>query len=321
MHQSAPLRLATRRSPLAQWQARWVASQLAAAGHQVELVLLSSRGDEHQSTIDAETGGVGVFTKRIQDAVLEGEAEIAVHSMKDLPTDPQTELQIAAVPIRESVSDCLITRGADSLEHLPQGASIGTGSRRRAAQLLYRRPDLQVQPIRGNVETRLAKLHDGQFDAIVLAEAGLTRLQLTQYVAERLPLDVMLPAPGQGALAIETRVSDPRTTAIVAQLNDPAARACVTAERTLLRQLSGGCLAPIAALAEIDGGALQLEAVVLSADGQQRLQCRKSVAATNPDGGHAGEPRFSPEQAAALGRDVADDLLAQGAEALIAAAR
>lgn len=305
MHKSSTLRLATRRSSLAKWQAEWVARELTALGQQVELVLLTSRGDLDQTPIDG-TRGVGFFTKRIQDALLDGEADIAVHSLKDLPTEPQPALHLAAIPPRAPVGDCLITRGGESLAQLSAGAVVGTGSRRRGAQLLHARPDLRVHPIRGNVETRLAKLQEGQFDAIVLAEAGLTRLEMTEHVSERLPLDVMLPAPGQGALGIEARADDDRAIAILTSLDDRETRAAVTAERSLLQELSGGCLAPIAALATIDGDRLNLQAVVLSADGQQRLQ-------------HQGSGPI--DQAARLGAEVAANLREQGADAFIAAAR
>ncbi|MEX0824978.1 MAG: hydroxymethylbilane synthase [Pirellulaceae bacterium] len=305
MHKSSTLRLATRRSPLARWQAEWVARELTALGQQVDLVLLTSRGDVDQAPIDG-TRGVGFFTKRIQDALLQGEADIAVHSLKDLPTDPQPALQLAAIPRRAPVGDCLMTRSGETLAQLAAGAVVGTGSRRRGAQLLHIRPDLRVQAIRGNVETRLAKLQEGKYDAIVLAEAGLTRLEMTEHVSERLPLEVMLPAPGQGALGIETRADDERAISILASLDDAESRAAVTAERSLLRELSGGCLAPIAALGTVDGNRLSLRAAVLSADGQQRLD-------------HQATGRV--DQAASLGVEVAAVLHEQGADALIAAAR
>jgi hydroxymethylbilane synthase len=305
MDASSTIRLATRRSPLARWQAEWVAAELTALGQTVELVLLTSRGDVDQAPIDG-TRGVGFFTKRIQQALLEGEADVAVHSLKDLPTDPQPALHLAAIPPRAPVGDCLITREGGRLEELPPQAKIGTGSRRRGAQLRHRRPDLVIESIRGNVETRLAKLREGQYDAIILAEAGLTRLEMTEHVTERLPLEVMLPAPGQGALGIETRADDAGLSELLGRLDDPATRAAVTAERSLLKHLSGGCLAPIAALATIQNEQLRLRAAVLSADGAERLL-------------HEAEVPIA--EAAALGSEVAEVLRGEGADALIEAAR
>ena len=305
MHQSPPIRLATRRSPLALWQAKWVASQLQEQGYATELVLLTSGGDTDQTPIDG-TRGVGVFTKRIQQALLDDEADIAVHSLKDLPTEADPQFCLAAIPPRAAVGDCLISASEKTFAALAGGAVIGTGSRRRPAQLLHRRDDIRVEPIRGNVQSRLQKLKDGLFDAIVLAEAGLSRLEMTQHVTEKLPLDQMLPAPGQGALGIETRSDDRRTIDVASTLDDPITRASVTAERMLLSHLSGGCLAPIAALATVAEGRIALQAVVLSADGQTRLY-------------HEGEDAI--ENAVALGIAVADKLRADGADALIQAAR
>ncbi|QDS91660.1 Porphobilinogen deaminase [Roseimaritima multifibrata] len=305
MHDSAPIRLATRRSPLALWQANWVADQLLQQGHRTELVLLTSRGDTDQAPIDG-TRGVGFFTKRIQQALVEGEADVAVHSLKDLPTDPDERFALAAIPPRAAVGDCLISGSDHTLADLPNGSVIGTGSRRRAAQLLHMRSDLQVRPIRGNVQSRLEKLASGEFDAIILAEAGLSRLEMTQHVTERLTLEQMLPAPGQGALGIETRADNPIVTSVLASLDDRETRACVTAERTLLSHLSGGCLAPIAALATVAGDQLTLRALVLSTDGKTRLEHSAIGAIDQPN---------------ELAVEVGNQLLSQGAEPLIKEAR
>ncbi len=305
MQRSNPIRLATRRSPLALWQANWVADQLRRHEIATELVLLTSQGDTDQAPIDG-TRGVGFFTKRIQQALLDDEADIAVHSLKDLPTEPQPEFHLAAIPPRAAVADCLISRDGSDFWQLPAGARIGTGSRRRCSQLLYHRGDLRVSPIRGNVQSRLQKLHAGDFDAIVLAEAGLTRLEMTEHTGQPFPLTMMLPAPGQGALGIETRADAETVRKVAALLDDPVTRAAVTAERTLLSHLSGGCLAPIAALSTPQGRTLHLKAVVLSADGRTQLAHQASGAI---------------DRAAQLGVEVAERLLHHGAAALIAAAR
>jgi hydroxymethylbilane synthase len=239
------------------------------------------------------TRQVGLFTKRIQQALLEDEADIAVHSLKDLPTESHQRLTLAAVPARESVADCLVSPQSWTLGELPAGARVGTGSRRRAAQLLSLRPDLRIEPIRGNVQTRLAKLQAGEFDAIVLAEAGILRLELHELSRSTLPLTDMLPAPGQGALGIEVRRDDTDTLRAVAPLEEVETRAAVTAERQLLAALHGGCLAPIAALGRVEAGQVQadwgaatrlrLTAVVLAPDGRERIDQECSVPMDHQD--------------------------------------
>jgi hydroxymethylbilane synthase len=302
-----PLRLGTRASALARWQANWVATQLAAAGVEVELVLISTHGDVQSGDPIGNLGSPGVFTKEIQRALLEQRVDLAVHSLKDLPTETVSGLCLAAVPKRESPRDVLITREGQSFAQLPAGAAIGTGSLRRRAQLLHARRDLMMRDIRGNVDTRLEKLAAGQFDAIVLAEAGLKRLQLDDRITEVLDRRWMLPAVGQGALGIETREDDATTRAAIANLNDRATHQAVLAERALLAALSGGCLAPIAAWArEIESGQLQLDAAVLATDGSQRI---------------AGCATAPLEDAWQLGISLAESLIAQGADRLIAEAR
>lgn len=270
-----PLRIATRKSPLALWQAEHVAAQLNSHGFETELVPLVSGGDTDMRPIEG-TRQVGLFTKRIQQALIEHEADIAVHSLKDLPTEVDSRFALAAVPERETVADSLVSPKRWSLDVLPEGARIGTGSRRRAAQLLSKRPDLNVLPIRGNVQTRLAKLESGEYDAILLAEAGVVRLEMHDLPRTQFSLSEMLPAPGQGALGIEVRSGDAAHEA-VSLLDDPDTRACVVAERTLLASLHGGCLAPIAALATVKNATLTLDAVVLSHDGTTRLDERESI--------------------------------------------
>jgi hydroxymethylbilane synthase len=309
------LRLGTRASKLARWQADWVADRLRQLGHAVGLVEITTRGDAERNSTIGDIG-TGVFTKEIQRALLAGNVDLAVHSLKDLPTEPVAGLVLAAVPARESASDVLVV-GAGSrapgagkyespLPLLSHGARVGTGSVRRQAQLLYARPDLLVEGVRGNVDTRLAKLDAGEFDALVLAEAGLKRLGLASRITQVLPSDVMLPAVGQGALGIECRADDAKTQAALAALDDAATHAAVRAERALLAQLRGGCLAPVGANGRIIDGRLELSAVVLSADGRHRI---------------AASDGADPADAVALGRRVAEALLSRGAAALIAGSR
>ncbi len=308
------LRLGTRGSQLARWQAEWVAERLRQLGQTVELVEISTRGDvEHARPIE-EIGTRGVFTKEIQRALLADDVDLAVHSLKDLPTEPVEGLMLAAVPLREKPADALVMRagsseqtpgsrfsllsgyplGGSSLQH---GARVGTGSLRRQAQLRHVRPDLQTEDIRGNVDTRLRKLDEGQFDAIVLAEAGLRRLGLVDRITHVLPFDLMLPAVGQGALAIECRADDAATRAAVTLLDDPQSHVAALAERALLAHLRGGCMAPVGAIAQFRDGRLQLSGAVLSTDGARRIFANDSTVAIDPIG------------AEALGHRVAEALL------------
>jgi len=305
MTDSKTIRLATRKSPLALWQATWVAEQLTQRGFRTELVPLVSDGDSDLRPITA-TSEVGLFTKRIQQALIDGEADVAVHSLKDLPTIEVPRLHLAAISEREAVEDRLVSAAGWTLDQLPQSAIIGTSSRRRGAQLLHHRPDLKILPIRGNVQTRIDQVMRGDFDATLLAAAGLQRLEMNDVTTTTLPLDVMLPAPGQAALGIETRRDDDYTTQAIALLDHAQTRAAVTAERALLRELSGGCLAPIAALGTVDGQTLRLRATVLTPDASVRLDAD----ITGPVG-----------DAYSLGIQVAHQLKAQGADAIIAAAR
>lgn len=297
-----PLRLGTRASALARWQADWTAERLRKQGHDVEIVLIQSQGDAQQTGPIALLGAQGVFTKELQHALLEGQIDLAVHSMKDLPTVQPDGLVVAAVTERADVHDALVCTAATSLAELPNGAVVGTGSARRRAQLLAGRPDLQIRDLRGNVDTRLRKLDEGQYDAIVLAAAGLRRLELQHRITQLLPPDVMLPAPAQGALAIECRQEDSRTVAALVALDHAPTRAAVTAERAALRKLEGGCLAAMGALADCAGESLKLSAVVLSVDGQRRLFAQ-------------GEG--PPDTAQAIGEQVASKLLEAGAAELL----
>jgi hydroxymethylbilane synthase len=307
--QPLTIRIGTRGSQLARWQAEWVAQQLRSRGEAIDLVEIATHGDVDRTRSIEEIGTRGVFTKAIQRALAAGDVDLGVHSLKDLPTESVDGLVLAAVPQRESPADVLVTKIAVSLERLPHGARVGTGSLRRQAQLRHVRPDLQIGDIRGNIDTRLRKLDEGQFDAIVLAEAGLRRLSLTARIGHVLPFNVMLPAVGQGALAIECRADDSPTRAAVALLDDPTSHAAVLAERALLSRLRGGCMAPVGAYGRFEGQQLHLSAVVLSADGLRRLEVRDFV-----QGGIASD-------AEKLGGRVADVLLAQGAAELIAESR
>lgn len=302
-----PLRIGTRGSQLARWQANWVADQLQNRGYSVELVEITTHGDQQQTGSLAAIGGEGVFTKELQRALLADEIDLAVHSLKDLPTTPVAGLWLAAVPPRASTADVLVARAADSLDTLPEGARVGTGSLRRAAQLLHARPDLTIDGIRGNVDTRLRKLDDGQYDAIVLAAAGLERLGLDGRITQVLPPRLMMPAVGQGALGIECRSRDAVTAPAVDKLNHAASHEAALIERQLLTCLGAGCSAPVGALVQVgDDDQMHLAAVVLSGDGRQRIFHKES--ATGDD-------------VASLGRRVAEALLSQGAQELIATAR
>jgi len=292
--------IGTRGSALALAQAEGVARQLRDLGARVELRIIKTTGDRVQGPpeMPAEKG---VFVKEIEAALLAGEVRLAVHSLKDLPTDLKPGLLIAAVPLRADPRDALISRG-QRLADLPRGARVGTSSPRRRAQLLRVRPDLEMLPVRGNVHTRLRKLDAGDYDAIVLAAAGLERLGLGDRIVERLACEVCLPAPGQGALAVEARAGDEEAIGLARRIEDAASRACVEAERALLAGLGGGCRVPIGALAEAEGAALRLRGVVASPDGARAVFGEK-----------VGE-RERPQE---LGRLLAEDLAAQLDDAAI----
>lgn len=299
------IRIGTRGSKLALWQANWVRSQLMAAGFEAELIIITTMGDVSARPL-SEVGGQGLFTKEIQRELLSDRVDVAVHSLKDLPTVEIPGLLLAAVPERETTEDCLVSRAKVGFEELPSGARIGTGSSRRQAQLRAWRSDVEVLDIRGNVDSRLRKLHEGEFDAIVLAVAGLTRLGLSDNITQRLPQDRMLPAIGQGALGLECRAADEATKLALSSLNHVPSMAAVSAERSLLANLLAGCLAPVAAHAVVSGDELKLRARVLSVDGQRQIEGSLS--------GVAGE-------AAAIGAKLAKQLSEQGAAELIATAR
>jgi len=303
-----PIRIATRASRLALWQAEHVAALLRSSSPHiaVEVVHVTTAGDRDQTESLSSFGGVGVFTREVQKAVLEGKADIAVHSLKDLPTESAAGLILAAVPEREETADALVLPGPGTmvanLDVLPKGARLGTGSLRRRAQLLHLRPDLQMFEVRGNVETRIKKLDAGEYDGLILAVAGLKRLGLGARISLSLSPPVMYPAVGQGALGIECRADDAETRLLLEQIDHVATHRGVIAERALLARLRAGCHAPVGASTQFKGEELALDAVVYSPDGKER------VFATG---------RGSPSNAAALGNEVADHLLRQGADRLI----
>lgn len=315
-------RIGTRKSALAQWQAAWVAEKLQTLGATVELVPMVTEGDRRQDLqADAWTTR-GIFTREIQKALLENQVDIAVHSLKDLPTQPVDGLILAAVPQRGPVGDVLISRGHIRLADMPAGARIGTGSLRRQAQLLHARADLQIVSVRGNVDTRIRKLRAGQYEAVVLAEAGLSRLGVPESEwTERLFPQVVLPAVGQGALGVEVRADDGETIEIVHQLDDPASHAAVVAERAMLAHLHGGCLAPVAAWGRVEAAQLLLTGRVLNPKGQQMLQLTESVDISVDQSTSGPLEAEVSQKAFELGCRLADRLLAQGADQLIQASR
>jgi hydroxymethylbilane synthase len=300
------LRIGTRGSALALWQARSIgAALLREAEVESELVIVKTSGDKFQQTSFSQIGAKGVFIKELEEALTERRVDIAVHSMKDVPTEIPVGLTMAAICKREDVRDALLSSTGVSLEHLPPRARVGTSSLRRQSQLLHARRDLQMLELRGNVDTRIAKLKRGDYDAIVLAKAGLDRLGLSGHIAEVLATDICLPAAGQGAIGIEARADDAETLGLLAVLNDPETRSGVEAERAALAGLGGGCQVSIGAWGRVEGGRLILEVAVLSPDGAQRL----------------GEKSWgTPEESAAIGQKVAAKLLEHGAAALVARA-
>ncbi len=293
------LTIGSRGSQLALWQARHVASRLNQLGGATRIEIIKTTGDHLQTASLVEAGGKGLFTKEIEEALLAGTIDLAVHSLKDLPTEMPVGLAIAAIPEREDARDAMVGL---RLAELPERARVGTSSGRRAAQLRMLRPDLEVQPIRGNVDTRIRKLKEGKYDAIVLAAAGLLRLGLEEEIAEILAPEHVCPAPGQGALAIQTRAGD-AAQLTCAELNHQATQQAVTCERAALAALGGGCQLPIGAFARVVQDAIELMAVVISPDGRYQLKAQ------------ASGPRAHPED---LGRMVAQDLLRRGADRILA---
>jgi len=327
-----PLRIGTRGSALALWQANHVSARLAELhGIQGELVRIRTSGDHFQTGSVALVGTKGVFIKELEDALLAGTIDLAVHSMKDVPTEIPSGLAFPAITRREDPRDCLVSHSGSRLSDLPAGARVGTSSLRRQAQLRHYRPDLQMLDLRGNVDTRLRKVAAGEFDAIVLALAGVKRLGASDKVTEILTTEMMLPAVGQGALGIETRSDDRETSNLVAGLDDAETRACVTAERSLMRELEGGCQVPLGALARFLGGqsfssdinSLPRErASAPEASEPDRVRSAEiliEAAVFSPDGKDfvRRELRGSSDDAAALGKRLGQILLGAGADRIL----
>jgi hydroxymethylbilane synthase len=301
---ATPIRLGTRASLLATTQSTWVAERLAEAlGREVELVEVTTEGDRDRGPL-AQLGGTGVFVSALREALLDGRIDVAVHSLKDLPTGPAAGIALAAVPLREDPRDVVVARDDLTLGELPVGSRLGTGSPRRAAQVRALGLGLEIVDIRGNVDTRIRKVREGEYDAVMLARAGLARLGRLDDATEVLDPLQMLPAPGQGALAVEARSGDALATEL-AVLDDARTRAAVTAERAVLATLEGGCAAPIGVLAEVvegeDGDELWVRAVALSPDGE--LSVRMSATG-------------DPADADGVGNRLAGDMLAEGAAGL-----
>ncbi|AFT72269.1 Porphobilinogen deaminase [Alloalcanivorax dieselolei B5] len=299
------LRIATRSSPLAIWQAEYVQRRLEALheGLSVELVRIKTQGDKILDTPLAKIGGKGLFVKELEQAMMDGRADIAVHSMKDVPMELPEGMALPVICEREDPRDAFVSNHHDALSALPEGACVGTSSLRRQAQVLANRPDLKVSSLRGNVQTRLGKLDSGDFDAIILAAAGLKRLEMHDRIRYEMPPEESLPAVGQGAVGIECRAGDEPVQALLAPLNDPLTWDRVSAERAMNRRLEGGCQVPIAGFALLEGDTLWLRGLVASESGDTVLRA---------------EARAPREQAAALGVRVAESLLEQGAERILA---
>jgi hydroxymethylbilane synthase len=329
LHTPTKLRIGSRGSQLALWQANHISALLRARGHQVELEIIHTTGDKITDVALAMVGTKGMFTKEIEEALAAGRVDLAVHSLKDLPTELPPGFEIAAITEREDSRDAFCSRRYSQIRDLPQRARVGTSSLRRQAQLKAIRPDLDIHPLRGNVDTRLRKLEQGEYDAIILASAGLKRLGKTELIKQIIPAEIMCPAAGQGALGIEIRQGDAATRQHLEFLNDPAARAATTCERALLNSLGGGCQVPIGAFAEVRlledreghdfsradkalekrpalaaGVRLHLESIVADPDGSKLLRDSR-------DG--------DIEDAEKLGNAAGAALLARGGDAILAA--
>ena len=285
MTEQRRLRIGTRGSSLALWQAEWVKSQLLGGQQEliVELVVIKTTGDKILDVPLAMVGGKGLFVKEIEEALLDGRADLAVHSVKDMPAELPEGLHLAAMPPREDPRDALISKNGAGLDKLPHGARVGTSSLRRAAQLLHLRPDLRIETLRGNVDTRLRKLESEDLDAIVLASAGLKRMELSQVISEYLEPERILPAVGQGALGIETRIGDVSTNEIVASLIHQQTVTTVRAERAFLKRLEGGCQVPIGGYATMEGETLILTGMVADLQGVRLIRKEMRGDARQPE--------------------------------------
>ena len=294
------LRIGTRGSMLAKWQAEFVRKQLfAATGMEAEIVIIKTSGDKMQQASIAQIGGKGIFIKELEEALLEESIDLAVHSVKDVPTDIPSRLMFPAVCRRDDVRDCLV---GSTLANLRYGARVGTSSLRRQAQLKHLRPDLDLRDLRGNVDTRLRKVESGEYEAVMVAKAGLDRLGLSQRISEVLSPEVCMPAVGQGAIAVECRLKDTQAADILSRLDDEETRNAIIAERALLKAVQGGCQVPLGAWARLERDQLVMEACVCSVDGTQCIRQR----ASGP-----------PSEAAALGERMATLLFEAGAQAIL----
>ena len=300
------IRIATRKSPLAMWQAEHVAARLTEAhpGLEIELVTFTTQGDKILDTPLAKIGGKGLFVKELERAMLDGDADIAVHSMKDVPVELPEGLYLPVILQREDPRDAFVSNDYNDLNDLPQGARLGTSSLRRQCQLREARPDLEILDLRGNVNTRLAKLDAGDYDAIILACAGLKRLGFDDRIRSALSTEVSLPAIGQGAIGIECRNDDARINNLIAMLDDPITHICVDAERAMNARLEGGCQVPIAGFAELNDDQLQLRGLVGKVDGSEIL--RSAIFG-------------KPDEAASMGTALAEELLSRGADTILEA--
>ena len=298
------LRIATRKSPLALWQAEHVKARLLQAheGLEVELVTMSTQGDKILDTPRAKIGGKGLFVKELEQGMLEGRADIAAHSIKDVPMEFPKGLYLSTILEREEPCDAFVSNKYNTLDDLPEGAVVGTSSLRRRCQLLSRRPDLQIEDLRGNVNTRLSKLDDGQYDAIILACAGLIRLEMEDRIKQSISSDIILPAVGQGSVGLEAREGDDETLELISILDHKTTRYRVVAERALNHGLNGGCQVPIACHATVDGAELHLRALVGEPDGSKIV---------------SGEKTGNVNDAEAIGTELANELLGNGAKAIL----
>ena len=297
------LRIGTRGSLLAKWQAEFVRRQVfQATGIEGEIVIIKTSGDKMQHTSLSEIGGKGIFVKELEEALLDNSIDIAVHSVKDIPTKTPPGLSFPAILRREDIRDCLVSNNGANLAALREGARVGTGSLRRRAQLLHLRPDLDIRDLRGNVDTRLRKVESGEYDAIMLAKAGLDRLGAAHRITEVFSPEVFLPAVGQGAIGVECSVDAAETSAALEKLDDAETRSAIIAERTLLSTLEGGCQVPLGAWARLERDELVLEACVCSVDGAQYIKQRAAA---------------PPDQARALGEHMGRLLIDAGAQAIL----
>ncbi|HSF81345.1 MAG TPA: hydroxymethylbilane synthase [Anaerolineales bacterium] len=299
---NSTLTFATRPSALARWQTGYIIEQLRERWPDLycDEVVITTQGDRDLDTTLPEIGGKGLFTYELEQALRAGRVHAAVHSLKDLPTEDTPGLRLGAIPSRADIRDVLICPAKLTLDKLPVGAVVGTSSNRRQAQLLAFRPDLQVKPIRGNIDTRIRKVLEGQYDAIILAAAGVTRLGLEKHIAEYLPFEIMLPAPGQGALAVQCRANDRQTQVLLKAIDHEHTRLAVSAERAFLSALGGGCSLPVGAMAEVQGEEIMLRGVIAA-----------------PDGSHTISLSASGNDPVLLGQELAHKALEQGARAYI----